>query len=118
MEVTPANIKMIQGSNYKVEWLLRNRDTNEVIPLTGFNARLQIRERLSSTTALYSADSAIDANLSVTPLEGKIVFTLTGVQTSTFNFNRAVYDAEIYDSSDNILRFIQGEVVLSKEVTR
>lgn len=112
------DIKILQGSNYSFVLLLREED-NSVVVLTGFDARMQIRERIASSKVLYSTDTGdASSDLTVIGAEGKIELKISAETTAAFNFRKAIYDLEVYDASGNVYRIVQGGVTLSPEVTR
>lgn len=85
--------------------------------LTGFTARMQIRKKITSATPEY--DSATGNDITITDaVNGKITLVIPTAVTALFTFSSGFYDIEIVDSSGEATRILQGEVTLSKEVTR
>jgi len=76
--------------------------------------------RKDSTTAQIEFNTVDDATLISIPApktNGDIYITLDGTVTAAYDFNKAYYNLEVYDSSDNIYRILRGIITLDKEVT-
>lgn len=86
--------------------------------LTGYTARMHIREEIDSDTPILELTS--DAgDITISPADGQITVTITDDVTATLDFELAVYDLEIEDGTGDVTtRLIEGEVELIKEVTR
>jgi hypothetical protein len=50
--------------------------------------------------------------------EGTVLLTINDADTTAFDFVRGVYDIEVIDSDGIVTRLVEGNVELSKEVTR
>lgn len=84
--------------------------------LTGWSARMHIREYVDDTTAIVELVSPTDITISTNDAGIRIVITAT--VTATFDFDTAVYDLELEDPSGFVVRLVEGDVTLKKEVTR
>lgn len=115
-----------QGATFTVE--LQYKDSNGTpIDLTGYGGRMQIRPSIASSTIYASLSSSIDpdgtginfsgSNGSTPPTSGSIGLYISATSSSLLNFDLAVYDLEIYSGSF-VSRILEGQVKLSKEVTR
>ena len=89
---------------------------NQPIDLSGFNARMQIREAVDSTTVIHEATTA-NGQIVVDNTGKFIQITLLGNITQNFNFTTAVYSLELYNGN-NVIPFINGNLTLVQEVTR
>lgn len=97
------------------------------VNLTGYHARMQIREEKSATAVICKLSSSLDAdgtglNLSGSagnlPLSsGSIGVYISAASSSGFNFDTAYYDLELV-AGGTVTRLLQGSVKLDKEVTR
>lgn len=97
------------------------------INLSGYHARMQIRETKASSIVICRLSSSRDSdgtglNLSGSngnlPLSsGSIGVYISAASSSNFNFDTAVYDLELVSGSF-VTRLIQGVIKLDKEVTR
>jgi hypothetical protein len=90
---------------------------NQPVDLANYNARMQIRETVDSPTVIYEASSA-SGQIVLNNTSKTITVTILGNITQTFNFSTAVYSVELFDSANNILSFLVGNLTLVPEVTR
>ena len=104
------------------------QDANgDPINLSGYHARMQIRETKTGTTVISGLSSSLDndgtgLNLSGSngnlPLaSGSIGVYISAASSSNFDFDTALYDLELVSGSF-VRRLIQGVIKLDKEVTR
>jgi hypothetical protein len=115
-------------TNFEIQY----KDSNGApIDLTGYQARMQIRPTVDSTTVYLALSSSLNSdgtglNLSgsngaIPPTSGSIGIYIASCTSSMLNFDQAVYDLEIYSGSGACpftVRLLEGQVKLSKEVTR
>ena len=88
------------------------------INLTAYTAAMQIRESVESTAVLAtSSGTSPSITLTLGGSAGTIIVTMTATVTAAFAFDTAVYDLEL-TTGTTVLRLLEGEVKLSKEVTR
>ena len=120
-----------QGSTFQLN--LQYKDSNgNPVDLTGFYGRMQIRPTVASTTVYLTLSSSLNPdgtglNFSGSsndqpPQSGSIGIYIASCASSMLNFDgQAYYDLEIYSGSGACpytVRLIEGQVQLSKEVTR
>ena len=84
--------------------------------LTSWTARMHIRPEVDSDTIIHAMTSPTDIAISTN--DAKITMTISATNTAAFDFDSAVYDLELVDPSGNVTRLLEGEVELSREVTR
>ena len=119
------NIQLDQGSTYTMSVLYEEPDPtgapgNVPIDITGYEARMQVREGVDATAVLAEFTSSPAAGLAVDGPAGTVELTVTSEQTAAYTFINAVYDLEIYDGSlpPVVVRLIQGRFLVNQEVTR
>jgi hypothetical protein len=119
-----------QGSTLSFE--LQYKDANGTpISLVGYTGRMQIRPTVDSNTIYLTLSSSLNSdgtglnfsgsNGTTPPTSGSIGVYIASCTSSALNFDTAVYDLEIYSGSASCpytLRLLEGQVKLSKEVTR
>lgn len=116
MSAATYNFEIEQGTslNKSVVW----KDSNGVvINLTGYTARMQIRETIDSDLVLLELSTS-NGKISLTPGEGKITLEFDPADTSGEWWTRGRYDLELTSASGFVTRVLKGKVTLSKEVTR
>lgn len=115
-----------QGATTQFE--IQYRDSaNSPINLSGYGARMHVRSSVDSSTILLTLSSSLlpdgtGLNMSgsngTTPIQsGSIGLYISAATSSNLSFDKAVYDLEIH-SGITVNRILQGEIKLSKEVTR
>lgn len=103
-----ANMVIDQGSTFAstIEILDEN---DEALDVTNYTARGQIRKHYSSTNAVSFTTSLSN---------GSLVISLTANQTTNMVAGRYVYDLELVDPANTVVRILEGIVTLTPEVTR
>jgi len=105
-----------QGADFF--WTLTYKDNiGTPVDLTGYSARMQVREDYSSPLALVDI-STDSGEVTLGGAAGTIHIHLSAVETSALDFTTAKYDLEIADSQGVVTRLLQGAVTLSHEITR
>jgi hypothetical protein len=84
--------------------------------LNGHTARMQVRRTIESSTVMISLTTE-NGGISIDGDNGKVSVIITDTQTSALT-SSGVYDLEIIDGGGNVSRVIQGDFILSPEVTR
>ncbi len=118
------NFKVYQGATWDEEIQLRNADQTPM-NLTGFQARMQVRETIESTATLLDLNDT-NTRLTVTDATaGKIRLLVAAADTALLPLNfekqRYVYDLELFRPSpapEYVRRVLQGRVDCYPEVTR
>ena len=115
-----------QGATTSFQVVYKDANGNPV-NLSGYHARMQIRETIGSSTIICRLSSSLDAdgtglNLSgsagTLPLaSGSIGVYISAASSSAFSFDTAVYDLELVTGT-TVTRLLQGTIKLDKEVTR
>lgn len=87
--------------------------------LTGYEARMHIRESVDSTTTIDELTST-GGDIVIEAALGKVTFTIAASATASYDFDYAVYDLEVYDASPEpvVIRLAEGDIELCREVTR
>jgi hypothetical protein len=90
---------------------------NQPASLLGLTARMQLREKLTSTTVLHELTTTNGGIVFDNTLK-TITLTIPVTATTLFNFTSAVYTLEFIDASNKVIPFAKGNVLLEREVTR
>ena len=129
MSAGKYNFIIEQGATFTLE--IQYKDSGSVpINLTGYSARMQMRPSVASSTVYLTLSSSLNPdgtgiNMSgsngTTPLSsGSLGIYISSCTSSALTFDQAYYDLEIYSGSTcpYTVRLLEGQVQLSKEVTR
>ena len=115
-----------QGATLNLE--LQYKDASGTpINLSDYGGRMQIRPTVGSSTIYITLSSSLEpdgtglnfsgSNGQTPPSSGSIGMYISAVSSSALNFDMGVYDLEIYSGSV-VTRILEGQIKLSKEVTR
>lgn len=107
-----------QGADYLLQ--LRIHDENgDTIDLTGYTARMQVRQTVDNATALINWSTSggqITLNGASSP---NLTVAVAAATTAAISWDGlAVYDIEIVSGSGYVYRVAEGKIECSKEVTR
>lgn len=118
-----------QGATLSFE--LQYKDgANQPISLSGYNGRMQIRPTVGSSVVYLTLSSSLNpdgtglnfsgSNGQMPITSGSIGVYIASTTSSLLDFGQAVYDLEIYTNATPpvVTRLIEGNIRLSKEVTR
>jgi hypothetical protein len=118
-----------QGSTVNFE--IQYKDSNNTpIDLTNYSGRMQLRPAVASSTVYLTLSSSRNSdgtglnfsgsNGTTPPTSGSIGIYISSCTSSLLSFETAYYDLEIYSGSTcpYTVRLLEGQVKLSKEVTR
>ena len=105
-----------QGTDYAQS--LRRRDAaGALIDLSGFTARMQVRQSVSSTIVLLNLTTE-NGGLVINGVAGELTIVIRDDQTIGVSWRRGRYDIELISPLGRISRLAFGRVELSREVTR
>lgn len=97
---------------------------SEFLPwdLTGYRARMQIRKYIESAQPIATLTTENAATFRITlgdptPTDGKISLFIRAEDTKNITTS-GIYDIEIISPTNEVDRILEGEFVLSQEVTR
>lgn len=111
-----VNLVIEQGTDFSHVVGLTNSN-GSIFPLTGYDARMQIREQASSITVLFELTVG-NGRIVVNGAAGQLTLKIANADTSLLSWRSGVYDLEIISSSGVVTRIMQGNATLSLEVTR
>ncbi len=89
---------------------------NQPIDLTGYTARMQIREKLTSTEVVKELTTE-NSGITIDTANYTITINISAADTALFSFKTAVYSLELVKASV-VLPFIYGSITLDKRTTR
>jgi hypothetical protein len=103
-----ANIVIDQGTTFASSIEVLDENDN-AIELQEYTARGQLRKTYTSNNAV---------NFTTTVNTGILVISLTASQTANITAGRYVYDVELVDAQNTVVRILEGIVTITPEVTR
>lgn len=90
---------------------------NTPVDLTGYTARMQIREAVDSTTVLVQMDTT-NGGIVIDTTNRVITLQQTAAQTAAYTWTDGVYDLEMVSGSGLVYALVRGAVSVVLEVTR
>ena len=87
--------------------------------LTGYSARMKVKESPGDTVALLSLTSPSSGGqgIDLGTTNGQIRIRIPAAVTAALSFYVAYYDLEIVAGTGEVTRVMQGQCILSREVT-
>lgn len=116
MTATTLDLSIEQGANFERSIQVRNND-GTAKDLTGYSARMQVRQTYSSLVVLVEASTA-NGYITINSPGGIVTINIPATITEPLDWVVAVYDVEIFTSATNVIRILQGSMSLSLEVTK
>lgn len=110
------DLEILQGETYSKQFIWKDSAGVEV-NLTGYTARMQVRQSKASDTVLLELTTA-NGRIALGGSAGTIDLSLNATTTAAITWKRGVYDLELVASNGVVKRLLEGEVTVSKEVTR
>ncbi|QFT56604.1 hypothetical protein FIU95_18815 [Microbulbifer sp. THAF38] len=113
------NIELEQGASYGLLMTIESPPGNPR-DLTGYTARLQVRDNHDDKTLLLSLDNVDGLKVggdTGDPKNGQLKIEIPGLVTAGFIWREAIYDLFLNPSSDSAERLIYGRVTVAPRVT-
>ena len=116
MSAAKLMLKIEQGATFRqsFNWAANGSPVN----LTGYTARMQMRDPIGSPIIIHELTTENGGITFSDVLAGKIELFISDADTSAFKFDSCVYDLEMIAPNSDVIRLLEGEITLSKEVTR
>lgn len=92
-------------------------ENGQPINLTGYTARLQVRERHDSATILLELTTE-NGGITIDGPAGTLTLHLSAAASAALGWERGVYDLEIASPSGTVTRLLEGAALTTPEVTR
>ena len=113
---TIQNFTIEQNATFKKR-LIWKATTGKPVNLTGYTAKLQIRDTALSAAVLFELSTA-NGRISLTPVPGVIDLVITDEDTGAISFTSGVYDLNMFLPDGSVRRLIQGKITVSAGVTK
>jgi hypothetical protein len=107
------NLVINSGADFSQSFTLEGTDTNSAFNLTGYTVEAQMRKWAGSSSA-----TTFTTSIEIPSTSGRILISLTSVQTTNLKPGRYVYDVVIIDQVNIRNRVIEGMVLVTEGVTR
>jgi len=88
----------------------------DVVPLTGYTAKMDIRSSVTDETALLSLNHM--NGITLDDISPNLSVLVTDQQTATLGKGKYVYDIELTEPSGKVNTLVSGTIVLVQSVTQ
>lgn len=105
-----------QGASFRRQLTLKE-DSGELIDLSGYTARMQVRANRDATSILISLTTE-NARIELGGTAGTVLLKLTPTETDGLAAGAYVYDLELVSATGDVQRLLEGRFVVSRNVTR
>lgn len=113
------DLRIDKGSTFRhtLTWNTRSAGVITPVDLTGFTARMQIRNKRDGTLLHTLLSSGVGITLG--GVLGTIVLFISDTDTAAFTWSTGVYDLELIDTggTGDVTRLVQGRIAADEEVT-
>ena len=116
MEPAEYELKIRQGKTLSLEITWSDED-GAVVALSGYSARLQIRETLVATAFLVEMTDE-NGGIALADTAPNITLSLSATATAAMTWKRGVYDLEVESPGGFVTPLLEGPAILVYEVTR
>ncbi len=104
------------GSNFQLALVWKD-SLGAPINLSGYSAKMQVRQYPASTTVQMEASTALNT-ITLGGALGTITVNVPAATTALVNIQQGVWDIELTSPSGVVTRLLQGNVFVSPEVTK
>src|SRR5439155_27062735 len=108
-------MRIEQGATWRTVLTVKD-SSGAIVDLTGYTARMQIREDFTSTAVLLELSTA-NSGVTINGPAGQITLLIADEATAAFTWSSGVYDLEITSAGGDVTRLLQGPASLDLEVT-
>jgi len=110
------DIYIEQGATYN-QPLVWKDSSGTAVNVTGYTARMQIRKTVDATTIILTLTTE-NGRIIVGGANGLITLLVSAADTAALTTFCGVYDLEVISPAGVVTRLLEGQVEVSKEVTR
>lgn len=106
-----------QGATLLRSLAIKN-SSKKPISVAGYTGRMQVREKLPSTTVILTLTTA-NGGLELNATAGTVLIIASPAQTAALDPDSYVYDLELEETATGVVtKIIQGNLTVRPEVTR
>lgn len=119
LPIAVADIVIFQGATFNQTLFYETGEPSAPVDLSGFTAKMHIRSKPESKALILELSTAVgNGRIILNETTGSIRLFISDQDTASLSVcDKAVYDLELYDGAVTT-RILQGNVIISPEVTR
>ncbi len=92
-------------------------ENDQAINLSGYTSRMHLRVSKDSETAFLTLTTE-NSRIALGGALGTITLSISAADTALLSEAGGVYDLELISSGGNVTRLLEGNIIISREVTR
>lgn len=105
-----------QGSTFRRRLTLKDSE-GALVDLSGYTARMQVRAKVESSAVIASLTTE-NGRITIGGTDGTITLLLSATETAALPAGGYVYDLEIVNGLSDVVRLLEGQFIVSGNVTR
>lgn len=105
-----------QGTTWSRQLICKDAD-GQVVNISGYTARMQVRATIKSTTVLLNLTTE-NGGITIDGANGAVNLLVTPAMTTGITEPRGDYDIELVDTDSHVTRILKGVITFDPEVTR
>lgn len=119
LPIAEADICIFQGATFNQTLFYETGEPSAPVNLAGYTAKMHIRSKPESKAVILELSTAVgNGRIILNESTGSIRLFISATDTATLSVcDKAVYDLELYNGAVTT-RILQGNVIISPEVTR
>jgi hypothetical protein len=108
-----VELYMDQGTSFRNVINLTDDVTNDTINISGYLVRSQMRR------SYYSMNASANITCTITDAaNGEVTLTLPPSTTANIKAGRYLFDVQTVDTSNNVVRILEGIMTVTPQVTK
>lgn len=115
--MTPGSLDFLMPKGSTFTRTLTWKISNSPVNLTSYTARMQARTSHISGTAVLTLTTE-NGKITLGGTAGTITLSLTAAETAAITQSSLAYDLELVSAGGEVTRLVEGQIVLTPEVTR
>jgi len=118
MATIMGSVEFYRGDSYPLELTIKNKETKELIDLTGYSFLLTVdslKTPIDALTKVFEVAGVVDPDQVVST--GKVTFTPTEVQTD-ITTKKYFYDVQMTDASAHIRTIVKDTFTILQDITK
>ena len=116
MAAAKLDLIVEEGTNWTTKFTWHD-SAGAAVNITGYSAELKARPTKTSATTLVSLTSGA-GTIALGGAAGTVTLAVIAATTGAYSFTRAFYDLELTSGSNVVTRLAEGNLTLTREVTR
>lgn len=110
-------IQVEQGATWRRVLTVKD-EAGEAVDLTGYTARMDVRESADSHEPLLRLGTGTGGGITVDGAAGQVTLLIADETSAAWAWRHGVYDLELESPGGEVERLLRGEFVVDREVTR